>query len=34
MVNGSRSNFIGKGTVKVKMFDGVIQTLGDIRYVP
>ena len=32
--NDSSSKVIGIGTVKIKMHDGTIRTLSDVRYVP
>ncbi|KAG8480291.1 hypothetical protein CXB51_024793 [Gossypium anomalum] len=34
MGNDSSSKVIGIGTVKIKMHDGMIKTLSDVRYVP
>ncbi|KAG8478329.1 hypothetical protein CXB51_028050 [Gossypium anomalum] len=34
MGNDSSSKLIGIGTVKIKMHDGTIRTLSDVRYVP
>lgn len=34
MGNDATCNVIGIGTMKIKMFDGVVRTLGDFRYVP
>lgn len=34
MVNGSRRKVVCVSTVKMKMFDGFVQTLGDMRYIP
>ncbi|KAK3026865.1 hypothetical protein RJ639_041992 [Escallonia herrerae] len=25
---------MGRGTIKIKMFDGIVRTLGDVRYIP
>ncbi|KAK3020800.1 hypothetical protein RJ639_047756 [Escallonia herrerae] len=25
---------MGRGTIKIKMFDGIVKTLGDVRYIP
>jgi len=32
--DGSKCDIMGLGTVKVKMFDGVVRTLGSVAYVP
>jgi hypothetical protein len=32
--DGTRRSVMGIGTVKIKMFDGTIRTLGDVMYVP
>lgn len=34
MVNGLKSKVVDMGTMKVKMLDEVVQTLGDVRNVP
>ncbi|KAG8493847.1 hypothetical protein CXB51_011132 [Gossypium anomalum] len=34
MGNNASCKIAGVGTIKVKMFDGVVRTLSDIRYVP
>ena len=34
MGNGSASRVVGIGTVKMKMFDGVVRTLANVRHVP
>ena len=34
MGNGSASRVVGIGTVKMKMFDGVVRTLTNVRHVP
>ncbi|KAK9937625.1 hypothetical protein M0R45_014403 [Rubus argutus] len=32
--DGTRRSVMGVGTVKIKMFDGAVRTLGDVVYVP
>ncbi|KAG8491575.1 hypothetical protein CXB51_014846 [Gossypium anomalum] len=34
MGNNVSCNIVGVGTIKVKMFDGVVRTLSDVRHVP
>ena len=34
MGNNASSKVAGIGTVRIRMFDGVVRTLGDIRHVP
>lgn len=34
MVNGLKNKVVDMGTMKVKMLDEVVQTLGDVRNVP
>ena len=34
MGNGFTSRVVGIGTVKMKMFDGVMRTLANVRHVP
>lgn len=34
MGNDATCNVIGIGTVKIKMFDGVVRTMGEVRHVP
>ncbi|KAG8485555.1 hypothetical protein CXB51_018931 [Gossypium anomalum] len=34
MGNNASCKIVGVGTIKVKMFDGVVRTLSDVRYVP
>ena len=34
MSNDSNSKFIGIGSIKVRMFDGVVRTLNNANYVP
>ena len=34
MGNNASCKIAGVGTIKVKMFDGVVRTLSDIRHVP
>lgn len=33
MGNDTKCRVIGIGTIKFKMFDGIIHTLGDVRHV-
>ena len=32
--NGHLCKVVGQGNVRIKMFDGVIQTLGNVRHIP
>ena len=34
MGNNAPRKIVGIGTVRIKMFDGVVRTLGDVRHVP
>ena len=34
MGNGSASRVVGIGTMKMKMFDGVVRTFANVRHVP
>ena len=34
MGNNSTCPVVGHGSVRIRMFDGIIQTIGDVRYVP
>lgn len=34
MINGSMSKIIKKDTIKMKIYDGAIKTIGDVRFVP
>ncbi|KAF3670301.1 hypothetical protein FXO38_07158 [Capsicum annuum] len=34
MGNNTPCKIVGIGTIRIKMFDGVVMTLGDVRYVP
>ena len=34
MGNNASCKIAGIGTVRIKMFDGVVHTLGDVRHVP
>ena len=34
LTNGDYLDIVGKGTVKIKMHNGYVWTLGDVRYVP
>ena len=34
MRNNASCKIVGIGTVRIKMFDGVIRTLGNVRHVP
>jgi hypothetical protein len=34
MINGAHCKIIGIGNIRVKMFDGVVRTLCDVRHVP
>ena len=34
MENNIPYKIVGIGTIRIKMFDGVVRTLGDVRYVP
>ena len=34
MGNNAPCKIAGIGTVKIKMFDGVVRTLGDMRHIP
>jgi hypothetical protein len=34
MGNGAHCKIIGIGNIRIKMFDGVIRTLCDVRHVP
>ena len=34
MGNNAPRKIVGIGTVIIKMFDGVVRTLGDVRHVP
>lgn len=34
MANNAECKSIGKGTMKIKMFDGVVQTLKNVMHVP
>ena len=34
MGNNASSKVAGIGTVRIRMFDGVVRTLGDVRHVP
>ena len=34
MGNNAPCKIVGIGTVRIKMFDGVVRTLSDVRHVP
>ncbi|KAK3029181.1 hypothetical protein RJ639_038733 [Escallonia herrerae] len=34
MGNDAVCEVLGRGTIKIKMFDGIVRTLGDVRYIP